>query len=298
MAVKRRMLVALAHPDDESFGMAGTIAYYAQQGVEITLICATNGDVGSADEKFLQKYKSMSELRLNELNCAAQKLGFANVITFGYRDSGMAGSPDNDHPGSLFQASLDDVAQRVTQVIREARPQVVITFDPYGGYGHPDHIKIHQATIEAFEAAGDPAQYPEQIENGLLPYHPQKLYFLTRDRSMLRWQVRLMPLFGTNPAKVGRNKDINLYEIAQHQYPIHTRINTRTVADIADEARRCHASQLSGGGQGFSLFNLLTRVFYDNTDTFSRSYPPVNNKHVRETDLFEGVQFDEDEINE
>lgn len=289
----RRMLVALAHPDDESFGMAGTIARYAAEGVEITLICATNGDVGSADDEFLQQYESMAELRMAELYCAAGELGFADIHTFGYRDSGMPGSPDNDHPDSLHAAPLEEVTERIVRAIRTARPQVVITFDPFGGYGHPDHIKMHQATVRAFEAAGDPACFPAQVEGGLEPYAPQKLYYLTQDRRVLKFLVRLMPLLGQDPERMGRNQDINFREIAEHSYPIHAYIDTRHVAEQAERARMCHASQLGGLGSSTRFSQLMYRMrrllVGVHTDTYMRAQPPVLNGRVRERDLFAGV---------
>lgn len=290
--IGKRMLISVAHPDDESFGMAGTIARYASEGVAIYLICMTNGDVGSADPEYMQSYESVAQLRMTELCCAARELGLAHVYAFGYRDSGMAGSPDNHHPDSLHAAPLEEVTRRVTEVIREVRPQVVITFDPYGGYGHPDHIKVHEATTRAFEAAGDPAQFAEQVESGLQPYRPQKLYFMTFDRRVLRLFVKLMPLFGQDPRHMGRNKDIDYTEIARHAYPMHAFITTREFAAQAERARMCHASQLGGMGRPTLMQRarrLLTGLY---TETYMRAYPPVDGKHLRETDLFAGVQVD------
>ncbi len=285
----RRMLVSVAHPDDESFGMAGTIARYVSEGVDIYLICSTNGDVGTTDPEFMQDYQTMAQLRMAELCCAAQALGFSHIYAFGYRDSGMAGSPDNHHPDSLYAADLDEVTRRVTEVIREVRPQVVVTFDPYGGYGHPDHIRMHDATTRAFYAASDPQRYPEQIEAGLLPYGPQKLYYMTFDRRAVKFLVGLLPLLGQDPEHMGRNKDINYREIAEHAYPIHARLKTRKYADQAERARMCHASQLGPMGRPSLLQRvrrLLTGIY---TETYMRAYPPVSDARLRETDLFEGV---------
>lgn len=292
----RRLLVALAHPDDESFGMAGTIARYAGEGVEIALICATNGDVGSADPEYLEGYETMAELRMEELRCAAQELGFSQVYTFGYRDSGMPGTPDNEHPDSLCAADMDEVVEQVTKVIREVRPQVVVTFDPYGGYGHPDHVKMHEATTRAFEVAGDPACYPEHIDNGLQPHRAQKLYYMTADRRPMKILVRLMPLLGMDPARMGRNKDVNFLEAAAHSYPIHAYIDTRGVVEKAQRAQSCHASQLGGFGGGSlmgSLVNRLRRLLVGlHTETFMRAHPPVGDgQRLKERDLFEGVQI-------
>src|SRR5436190_194377 len=145
----KRVLVSLAHPDDESFGSGPLVAKLVAEGAEVTLICATNGDVGSADEKFMKGYNSVGEMRLAELDCAAKVLGFKEVVLFGYRDSGMMGSADNNNPQALWQAPLDEVTDKIVEVIRRIKPHVILTFDPYGGYGHPDHIKINQATIAA-----------------------------------------------------------------------------------------------------------------------------------------------------
>jgi LmbE family N-acetylglucosaminyl deacetylase len=282
---KKRLLISMAHPDDETFGLAGTVAHYVDQGVEVYLICTTNGDVGTVDPKFMQDYDTIAELRLAELRCAAEKLGFADVYTLGYRDSGMAGSVDNQHPDSLAAADPQQVAARIADIIRKVQPQVIVTFDPYGGYGHPDHVATHKATNLAFEAVTGVGADGS--------YQPQKLYYSTFDRRWMQWVVRLMPLFGSNPEEYGRNKDINLREIAKHQYPVHARISTRDYAELAAQARDCHASQLGGFDQS-GLYRLVRRLFETKDDTFMRAYPPVNGKRVHEHDLFAGVQLNQE----
>ncbi len=158
---ERTLLAVLAHPDDESFGTGGTLALYATRGVQVHLLCATRGEVGTVAPEMLEGHASVGDLRQSELECAAGHLGLAGVHFLGYRDSGMQGSPDNRHPQALVAASLDKVAADIVTWIRRLRPQVVITFDPIGGYHHPDHIACHNATRLAFEAAGDPARYPD-----------------------------------------------------------------------------------------------------------------------------------------
>ena len=290
MTIEGRLLFSLAHPDDESFGSGGTIAHYTAQGTEVHLICSTNGDVGTVDEEFLENFDSVAELRLYELNCAAEVLGFKSVHTFGYRDSGMQGSPDNLNPDSLAQADIDEVTGRVVQVMREVRPQVVVTFDPMGGYGHPDHIAMNKATIRAFNAAGDEKQYPQQIQNGLSAYQPQKLYFTTFSRKRMRWMVRLAPLFGIDPTRMGANKDMNLKEIAQNEWPTHARIKVSDYEDTMRAAWDCHASQafISVGGNFLARLISIGRIRLE--DTFMRVQPGVTCR-LRETDLFEGVDF-------
>src|SRR3990170_8940136 len=168
----KRLLAVLAHPDDETFGTGGTLALYARLGVEVHLVCATAGEVGEAPPD-LKGFASVGEMRKSELRCAAQTLGLTQVHFLGYRDSGMPGSPDNLHQQALAAAPLEKVAHEVAALIRRIRPQVVITFDPIGGYRHPDHIAIHNATVQAFNVAGDPTQYPGYGT----PFQPQKLYF-------------------------------------------------------------------------------------------------------------------------
>ena len=151
----------------------------------------------------------------------------------------MPGSPDNQHPRALAAAPLDKVTAQVVHLIRQIRPQVVITFDPMGGYRHPDHIAIHRATLEAFRASGDPARYP----GGSPAFHPNKLYYHTFDRRFLRLAVRVMRLFGRDPSRFGRNADIDLADIASQDFPSHARIDFREVAEIKSRAAACHASQ-------------------------------------------------------
>lgn len=278
------LLAVFAHPDDESFGCGGTLARYAWSGVRVHLICATGGEEGLADPAHLEGYASLAERRRAELACAAQALGLASVTMLGYRDSGMPGSPANCHPEALAAQPLDAVAARITHAIRRLRPQVVITFDPIGGYRHPDHIAVHQATVAAFHAAGDPSRYP-----GDLPaYAPQKLYFHTFSRRALRLIVRLMPLIGRDPRRFGRNQDIDLAALAEVEFPIHARIDVLPVLETRLAASACHVSQ--GGGD--RRIRLLTRIvsLFGGYETFMRAYPPPP-PGLRERDLFEGVRF-------
>ena len=273
----------MAHPDDESFGVGGTLALYAQRGVEVYLICATRGEAGDVDDSLLRGYDDVAMLREDELRCAAGILGLKEVYFLDYRDSGMPGSADNRHPKALAAAPLQEVAARVTSLMRKIRPQVVITFDPYGGYGHPDHIAIQRACTEAFHAAGNPQAYPD----GSDPYQPQKLYYHTFPRGATRMLVRLMPLFGKDPHRFGRNEDIDLVEVASKDFPIHARINVSKALDAKERASACHSSQNSAPGGGF--VNWIFRLF-SRHEGFMRAYPPAN-KHTREKDLFEGVSF-------
>lgn len=285
MTLDRCLLFVGAHPDDESFGPGGTLAKYARQGVRVYYACGTRGEVGEAAPEHLVGYASTGDMRWSELTCAAQALRLAGVIHLGYRDSGMPGSPDNTAPGALAAAPLDEVTQRVVKVLRELRPQVVVTFDPIGGYRHPDHIAIHNATVRAFQAAGDPAQF---LECG--PAHqPQKLYYEVFPRGLLKFAVRVLPLFGRDPRRFGQNHDVDLVSLTEVDFPVHTRITIPAEAIQAKAAASaCHRSQLEGMPPDRGLAGLLMR-FMGREEVFMRAQPPVADKRLGETDFFEGL---------
>lgn len=277
----RTLLAVLAHPDDETFGTGGTLALYASRGVEVHLICATRGEVGTVDPELLKGHASIGELRQHELECAAEHLGLAGVHFLDYRDSGMPGSADNHHPAALAAAPVEQVAGKVAEWIRRLKPQVVITFDPIGGYRHPDHIAIHQATVLAVESAGDPSGSPD----GLPPHRADKLYFSTFRRPWLRHGIRLLRLFGQDPRHWGRNKDIDLVDIAQSQFPVHAWIDIRPVADRKQRATACHASQAMPRPRGIARYFFR---FSEAEEVYMRARPEPT-AGLRERDLFEGV---------
>jgi N-acetyl-1-D-myo-inositol-2-amino-2-deoxy-alpha-D-glucopyranoside deacetylase len=279
------MLVCLAHPDDETFGMGGTLALYARGGVQVHLVCATRGEVGDVDQELLQGFNSIAERRESELRCAAAILGLTGVHFLGYRDSGMPGTPDNHHPNALDAQPVNEVAAKVVHYMRLLRPQVVVTSDPIGGYKHPDHIAIHKATVLAFELAAD-----HNYQTDLPSFKVQKLYYQTMPKQFLRWAVRLAPLLRMDPHHFGRNRDIDLASLVEEgDFPTHARINCSSVREIRDEATACHASQLGGGGMAQRGPVAFLRRYFGLTETFMRAYPEPE-KGLRERDLFEGVE--------
>lgn len=278
----RRLLLSFAHPDDESFGMGGSIARYVAEGVEVYLICATNGDVGTVAPEMLNGYASVADLRLAELECAANILGFKRIFKLGYRDSGMMNSETSQDPACLWQQPRAAVAQRVTQVIREVRPQVVVTFNRYGGYGHPDHIAIQRATVDAFHLAGD----PNYVTADLPPYQPQKLYYTAFSTLVLRLLLPLVRLRGDDPRRLGKNKDIDALAILENVEPAHARVDISAYLELADRASACHASQLGGG---LPRLPLAVRKLIAGHQRFTRVHPAPRYNKIDETDLFAGV---------
>jgi len=277
----KTLLAVLAHPDDESFGLGGTLALYASKGYNVYYVCATRGEAGTVDEEHLKGFKDTAEMRTDELMRAAKELGLKEVFFLGYRDSGMPGMEDNKHPNAQINAPVEEVAAKVLKYIRDLKPEVVLTFDPIGGYKHPDHIHIHKATVLAFEKADDASFHPEAGS----PFKPQALYFQVFPKALLRAAVRLMPLFGKDPTKFGRNGDINIKELADVTFPIHVRLDVRSAADAKNKASACHASQ--GGGQmRRGLMGFITKLIGENED-YMRAYPPVQPGDKRKKDLFD-----------
>jgi LmbE family N-acetylglucosaminyl deacetylase len=279
----KTILAVLAHPDDESFGLGGTLALYARKGYDTYLVCATGGEAGTVDAEHLNGYRDTAELRANELKRAAKILGLKEVFLLGYRDSGMPGTEDNKHPNAQINHSLDEVAGRVVKYIRQLKPDVVLTFDPIGGYKHPDHIHIHKATVLAFEKADDASFHPEAGA----PFKPRALYYQVFPRRLLKWAVRIMPLFGKDPTKFGRNQDVNLKELTEVDFPVHVRVDITPVAEIKREAGAQHASQ-GGVGMRQGLMGLVTRLLGEKED-YMRAYPPVDGNFRRQHDLFDGM---------
>ena len=146
---EQRLLAVFAHPDDE-MGVGGTLAMCAARGVKVHLATATRGEVGMISDPSLATPETLGHVREQELRESCRIQGIEEPILLGYRDSGMEGTPDNDHPDSFNRADPGQAVGKLVDLIRELRPQVVVTFDSTGFYGHPDHVKIHHLTTDAF----------------------------------------------------------------------------------------------------------------------------------------------------
>ncbi|HLL78781.1 MAG TPA: PIG-L family deacetylase [Ktedonobacteraceae bacterium] len=177
----KRLLGVYAHPDDEG-GVSGALLHYKTLGVEPGLVVATRGEVGEISDPALATPENLGQVREGEMRAAAEVLGVEHLWFLDYRDSGMAGTPDNQDPHAFMQASAAEVVGKLVAIIRSFRPQVMVTFDETGAYGHPDHIAIYRYTTSAFYAAADGVQYPE-----LGPAHMvSKLYYSAFPRSFAR----------------------------------------------------------------------------------------------------------------
>ncbi len=195
MSDRPTILTVHAHPDDEASKGAPTLAKYAAAGAQTILVCCTGGEEGDLQNPSLrepgqafygltpeEERELVAQMRMSELRASAEVIGFDEVVMLGYRDSGMPGAPSNDHPECFHQADVDEAAGRLVEVIRRTRPQVVITYgDDQRGYPHPDHLRVHDISVLAFDRAGDPSWY----RDAGAPHQPSKLYYSVWSRTRL-----------------------------------------------------------------------------------------------------------------
>lgn len=195
MADPLTIMTVHAHPDDEASKGAPTLAKYHAAGVRTVLVCCTGGEEGELQNPTLrqpgqpfhglspeEEKRLVAQMRPAELARSAEVIGFDEVVMLGYRDSGMPDSECNNHPDCFHQADLDEATGRLVETIRRTCPQVLITYnDDQQGYPHPDHLRVHDISVLAFDRAGDPAWYPDAGA----PFQPLKLYYTTWSRRRL-----------------------------------------------------------------------------------------------------------------
>ena len=171
------LLSVHAHPDDEASKGAGTVAKYAAEGIRGVLVCCTGGEEGdilnpAVDTPEIRE--NLHDVRMAELQASVDAIGYAELYMLGYRDSGMKDTESNAHPDNFANAPFDEAVERLVRIIRSERPQVIITYgDDSKFYPHPDHVRVHEISGPAFDAAGDPDRYPDAGD----PWQPSKLYY-------------------------------------------------------------------------------------------------------------------------
>jgi LmbE family N-acetylglucosaminyl deacetylase len=278
------ILAVYAHPDDEQ-GISGMLAKYARQGVNTGIICATRGEAGEIAPGTNATPATLGQVREGEMRCAAAKIGVRHLYMLDYRDSGMDGTPENADARCLHQANVLRVAEQVTRIVREQKPQVMITFDAWGGYGHPDHIQVHKAALMAFWMAADERSFPEQLKNGLAPWAPAKLYFNVWPRSRFQSYVEYL-------RKQGEELPEWITSFAERALPdevITTRIDVREFVDLKIESLLCHATQL---GPNTMFRRVPEHLWRDmlKTETLMLAESRTG-RASGETDVFEGISL-------
>lgn len=230
-----RFLACFAHPDDESFTVGGIVALNRQRGIHSTLVCATRGEAGEISDPALATPATLGMVREAELAAAADHMGLNETILLGYRDSGMDGTAENDHPAAFMRASPSGVVERLTGLLRRYRPHVVVTFDPTGGYGHPDHIAIHHHTVAAFHAAADATVSPH-----LGPaWQAQRLFYTATDPTIFT-RLRAQLIAQGEPLPGWANDDNGPVWPDQ---PVHARVDAREFVDAKWAALFSHRTQ-------------------------------------------------------
>jgi mycothiol conjugate amidase Mca len=282
MTTQHTLLAVHAHPDDECIGTGGVLARYAAEGARTLLVTCTDGAVGEISDPALATPENLVEVRARELDESVRILRVSRLVKLGYRDSGMAGTADNAHPASFQQAALDGAVERVVRIIREERPQVVVTYDERGGYGHPDHIKAHQVAVAAFEAAGDNTRFASA--GGA--WAPSKLYYSVIPRSAFRRFAERLRSAGID---VPFQRQAQAAEAAGEDPPfgvadeqVTTTVDVSAYVATKQAALAAHRTQM-GPDQFFMRLppELFAEVF--GRETFQRVVGPGNNP---ETDLF------------
>src|SRR5262245_59341078 len=237
MAEELTLMAVHAHPDDEAISTGGVLARYADEGLRTVLVTCTGGEVGEISDSMLATPETLAEVRRKELQRACKILCVGRLHLLGYRDSGMMGTPDNAHPSSFYQASLEEATARLVTLVRRERPQVLVTYDERGFYGHPDHIRAHQITMAAFDAAGDPARWPEAGA----AWRPAKLYYTAVARSALKNLGRLLSEAGIKApfGEGGREPEIGVADEL-----ITTQIDVSAQVERKRQALMAHATQM------------------------------------------------------
>jgi len=286
------VLFVHAHPDDEVISTGATMAKYAAEGAHVTLVTCTLGEEGEVlvpelEHLSAQKDDGLGEHRISELADAMKALGVDDHRWLGgagrWRDSGMMGLPTNDRPDCFWQADMEQAVGELVAVIREVRPQAVVTYNEFGGYGHPDHIQAHRVTIAAVEAAGQPGRFPEAGE----PWQPTKLYYTALPNSFLRMGYDALKEMGEEaPFGVTSPDELNFGDPDE---TVTTRIDARDHLEAKVAAMRAHATQIHVDGPFFALSNNIgQRAFgYEHFRLIRGGSPPAAGE--LEEDLFAGV---------
>jgi mycothiol S-conjugate amidase len=239
MTAPLRLLSVHAHPDDEASKGAALVARYRSEGIGATLVCCTGGEAGEIINPAMDRPEvrsRLAEVRRQELARSASIIGYDRVELLGYRDSGMPDDPANSHPDAFANAPLEEAVARLVRIIRRDRPSVILTYsDDQGGYPHPDHLRVHDISVPAFELSGNPEAFPDLGE----PWAPAKLYYVLWSRA------RVMAM---HQAMIDRGVE-SPYDDAwmsrfTQDHRITTRVDVGRFYPVRDAALRAHATQV------------------------------------------------------
>lgn len=275
----KRALFVHAHPDDETINNGATMAQMVEDGVSVTLVTCTRGEEGEVLIPELSHFAShvedkLGQHRIVELENAMKELGVKDHRFLGeYRDSGMMGAPQNENPKCFWKCDVDEAAEKLAAIIDEIKPQVMVTYDEFGGYGHPDHIQTHRVAMRASEIAD---------------WKIQKIYWNIMPKSVVAQGMEAMKTQGSDFFGAENIDDLPFVKDDSFVSAV---IHAPGQVDKKMAAMKAHATQISLDGPFFALSNNLgVQVFGDEYYTLVKGEKsgPFNSKGL-ELDLFAGV---------
>lgn len=288
VSAAKRLLLVHAHPDDETINNGVTMAKYAALGAQVTLVTCTRGEEGEVLVNELANLASdkddkLGEHREIELKDAMDELGIKDFRFLGapskkWRDSGMMGTPANDRDDVFWQADLDEASIELVKIILEIKPQVLITYDEFGGYGHPDHIKAHRVAMRAAELAANQG------------WQVSKIYWNTMPRSVIQMGIEKMKEVGSDFFGAESADDL---PFAKPDELVSTVVNAPEYVPAKLAAMKAHATQISVDGPFFALSNNLgLSVWGDEYYTLVKGEKAAPfDANGRELDIFAGINL-------
>ncbi len=274
-----------AHPDDEVIGTGGVLARYSRLGEQVVVVTATDGaegEIHNYDDSDSLK-PQLAEMRAQEIAVALAVLGVKHHEFLGYRDSGMMGTEANDHPDAFWRADFTEATKRLVGLIRKYQPEVMTIYDPFGGYGHPDHINVHRVGIAAFFGARDLGWFP--LDEDQEYWAPAKLYWTTWGRERSR---KLMKYWAEEGEETEEEEYLWRSRRGFPDEEISATIDVSEFVSLKTEALQAHRTQIP---QDWILFRVPEEERNEvyGTETFVRVFSSVESP-LPESDLFSGLR--------
>ena len=296
------LLTVHAHPDDETISTGGVMARYLAEGLRVVCLTSNLGEHGEIVVPSLdtpENHARLAEIRAAELAEALRRLGGVESRLLGYEDSGMMGTPDNDDPAAFWQADLAEAVGRTVRIVREVRPDVIVGYNDFGGYGHPDHIRAAQVAKSAFEQAGDSSAYPEHLAAGLSAWAPSKLYetvlsFSGREKLMERVVERGIKAWWLPDEEATEEERIEraafMERMAAASGPVTTRVDVRPYIPAKRAAIEAHVTQIDHEGMFLGLTVDDWQELMPDEEFSLRAARGVAEVRLPEDDLFSGLR--------
>jgi N-acetyl-1-D-myo-inositol-2-amino-2-deoxy-alpha-D-glucopyranoside deacetylase len=285
-------MVVHAHPDDESLGSGGTLLRYGRRGVRTVVVMCTGGEAGEISDPALATPENLGEVRRAETEGAMAILGVERLAWLGYRDSGMAGTDDNDDPRSFHRANPEEAVGRLVRLIREERPQVIASYDVNGTYGHPDHVMAHRVAQAAYWAAGDPNRFRDAGPAWTVP----KLYEQVNPRTNMERMREAMRAAGVERGREGESPEEEerrfrerLQRFAVPDHALTTLVDIAEFIDAKRDAVLAHRTQMGPEGRFSRIPEELRRQLWSHERYRLVAGPFAPGADGLEDDLFAGL---------